>query len=159
MNGHDVRVVESHAGRVVQLIREFIDELRSFKNLLQARERQGREVFPPLALLASKVDELGHAMEQDVPDEQSIWPFTHSQAASYMLEHNVENKDSLPWMKVIHNILHPLINNLGRCYAILDAVPTPKLSAKDTQSRKQQNRPPPPPGLLSIQHYMDIGVL
>ena len=61
--------------------------------------------------------------------------------------------------RVVHEILHPLLISLAKCYQVIDTLPQLTTPQQGNRGNKcQMNKPPPPRGMLSIQNYTDVAV-
>jgi len=159
----EIQTVEDCAARVLHLIQETIDELRGFVTRGVGSRHpndkpdmiQNHGMFQRLEEISAKVQHLGQDIEEHIPAAQSSWGFTNTTACGEVLAQNHPTE----WNRVVAGILFPLLNNLGRCYDILDAMPTSTESNSQGSHSRKNNKPPVPIGMLSIQQYMDIGVL
>ncbi|KAL7570375.1 hypothetical protein ACA910_017213 [Epithemia clementina (nom. ined.)] len=201
--------VENLASRLVDCVREFIDELRSFKDLPTTTT-----TTPSLSLVTHQLKQQ-RASYQSYDDNVVVGNSHHDQCnqemhdlAFHVQELTVEIKQcvsrlscpanssqtiaarsavdnqsasskivgqsssGIQWDFAVYHIVYPLLDNLIRCYSVLDAqqepAPAPPLIDHENKNKnnsarltrqKQNQKPKPPPGMLSIQNYTDIAIL
>lgn len=150
--------MEQCAERATSLISRLVDELKAipgpeFRGSTEINRLEDPHEIESILLprLGSELESLIHDVELSVPTDLACW---HIRPC--IVEDHSWNESG--WAKVIHEICIPLLNILGRCYACLDEreVASPELAAT---AAKGKHRPTAPPGMLSIQGYVDIGVL
>ena len=196
---------ERHANHLVQLIRELVDTLRNFNDLSsvrqqrrpqeqQQRQKQQSDVVSDDELayeiqtltkvfhkLADKIKQLSTEINQSIVDPTDTWNESY-----YLLVGRSFASGGNVWDFIVFNLLHPLLNCLGRCYQVLDdyqqtndikehATTAPNEASDEKTSnhecpnsinqhrqgpgRRRPVGPRPPPGMLSIQNYTDVAVL
>jgi hypothetical protein len=161
--------IEAHAARIVQLVTAFMDLLRSMN-----------ELSPPTQSSS------GRSREEEQADLRTIQLYTRLVREGYLArvteacrdvnavaneelwtemdlkgDGTGQNKDPDERVRLIYDIILPLLRALGTCYAILDRLPNPTVPQPPQSSSGQRtNAPPPPPmGMLSIQNYTDVACL
>jgi hypothetical protein len=165
--------IEAHAARIVQLVTALMDLLRSMNELapptLPISSRKEEQVDLGTIQLYTRLVQEGYLSRvseacravKDVADEE-LW------TEMDLTEDAGHTGDQDERVRLIYDIILPLLRALGSCYAILDRLPTPTVivpptplsSDHQTRSKQRPNAPPPPPiGMLSIQNYTDIACL
>jgi len=100
------------------------------------------------------------AADKDKDQDDTIW----SESAS--VDYSQQDQRA----RLVNKIILPLLRALGRCYTVLDRIPTPSVPPQQQQQPTttkaslgrrppNANAPPPPIGMLSIQNYTDIACL
>jgi hypothetical protein len=166
------RPIEAHAARIVQLVTAFMDMLRSMNELSpptqasSGRSREEEQVDLRTIQLYTRLVEEGYlarvteaCRDVNAVANEALW--TEMNVTG---DETGQNKDPDERVRLIYDIILPLLRALGACYAILDRLPNPTVPQPPPSSSsgsKKTNAPPPPPpiGMLSIQNYTDVACL
>ena len=141
---------ETLAIQIVQVIAQCIDELRAiFPTTIATNREEGPvKVFTQLTAkatdLLAQIDRLSHAVANTIHADHHDG-FELSAAEHAVLLDDEDDERS----QLVTRITLPLLAALGRCYSVLDRLPSPPLVGS--------GKPPPPPrGMLSLRNYTDI---
>jgi hypothetical protein len=164
--------IEAHAARIVQLVTAFMDLLRSVNELSpptqasSGRSREEEQVDLRAIQLYTRLVREGYlarvteaCRDVNAVANEGLWIDTDVTRNDAGL-----NKDPDERVRLIYDIILPLLRALGACYAILDRLPNPTVPqpppSSSSSGNQRPNAPPPPPiGMLSIQNYTDVACL
>jgi hypothetical protein len=162
--------IEAHAARIVQLVTAFMDLLRSMNELSpptqasSGRSREEEHVDLRTIQLYTKLVREGYlarvteaCRDVNAVANEELW--TEMDRTG---DDEGHSKDPDERVRLIYDIILPLLRALGACYAILDRLPNltvPQPPPSSSGSQRPNAPPPPPIGMLSIQNYTDVACL
>lgn len=162
--------IEAHAARIVHLVTAFMDLLRSMNELSSptqassGRSREEEQVDLRTIQLYTRLVREGYlervteaCRDVNAVANEALWT-----EMERMEEDTGQSKDPDERVRLIYDIILPLLRALGASYAILDCLPNPRVpppSSSSTASQRPNAPPPPPIGMLSIQNYTDVACL
>ena len=157
MSNIPIDALEDCASQIVKLIEECVSAIKAYSAVIALEgSRQKRQ---------SSIDTVDlFACLNDLCIDARVYDTTHT--VDLALGDSTPSKNDRQGFdlndaryRVVHEIVHPLLINLARCYQVIDTLPQlTNLQQTRQRNNSQMNKPPPPRGMLSIQNYTDVAV-
>ncbi|KAL7501514.1 hypothetical protein ACHAWT_010088 [Skeletonema menzelii] len=163
---------EAASSAVLNVIRCFVDGLRSAPCLKAPNTKEDIT-----AIIQDDVSLFGHLQSMGVVERvQSLnTPSQPLQQQSRVEEQQNSRELQLILLdhykgddrkQILHQIIHPLLKQLQKCYAALDTIESsmpPSKEKSETKDKtvkgKRKNAAPPPLGMLSLNDYVNVACL